>query len=60
MMQEEISQIKDQYNQKLTQAVQKLNSEKELTNHKNAIVRQFELVLNHEFEKILLSLKMKS
>jgi hypothetical protein len=62
-MHQEIEQIKEQYDQKLQQQLKK-NSDAgqplDIKMTKNEMIKHFEHVLNYEFEKILLSLRMKS
>ena len=62
IMQQEIAQIKEQYNQKLEKAIQNLPKTQpaEAAARGNEEISQFGRVLHLEFEKILLSLKMKS
>ena len=60
-MHREISQIKAQYEEKLRVAIEDGEVEQDkLKAHKDATVKQFESVINMEFEKILLSLRVKS
>ena len=60
-MHQEISQIKAEYDEKLRQAIENGEIEKDkLKAHKDNTVKQFESIINMEFEKIMLSLKVKS
>jgi len=54
MMKQEIIEIKSQYNKKLEDAI------REHQTGDSDLIQSYESILNLEFEKILLSLKMKS
>ena len=63
IMQKEIDQIKEQYNEKLQEQMKKSATEitpRDMKLLKNDMIKHFENVLNYEFEKILMSLRMKS
>ena len=65
MMQQEIEQIKEQYNQKLEKTIQKLKQTQPAdvgapSAQASAQISLFGKILHLEFEKILLSLRMKS
>ena len=60
IMSKEIQQIREEYNAKLQAATATAHSQVDVTTTKNEMITDFESVLNYEFEKILLSLRMKS